>query len=228
MCASDFSRHDAWLVRSLVASALVFGTWVAHAQSDKDAEQVKRLRLQMRQVQQQQQLAQEEQAKADQARQKAEQALKAQEADLSKQRSQAASASQRASALGKELDALKSEHAKVQAELASINAQHQALVAASKAAQATSADRESKLLAQGKDLSGKLDRCVSDNAELADMGLSLLKRYEDKGIAEVLASNEPFVQTGRVKLENLKADYARRIEAARVKGQAPAAGADKP
>lgn len=227
MCASDRRRPRVW-VHVIGAALLVSATLSVHAQSDKDSEQVKRLRLQMRQVQQQQQLAQEEQAKADQARQKAEQALKTQESDLSRQRGLAASASQRASTLAKELDALKKEHARVQAELAAVNEQHRALLASSKSAQAASADRESKLSAQGKDLTAKLDRCVSDNAELADLGLTLLQRYEDKGIGEVLASNEPFVQTGRVKLENLKADYVRRIDAARVKGQAPAAGVARP
>ena len=56
---------------------------------------------------------------------------------------------------------------------------------------------------------------------LAELGLELLQRYENKGMAEVLTASEPFVQTGRVKLENLKAEYERRIQAARVK-RAPA------
>ena len=74
------------VLRGLIALSLAVSASVVFAQSDKDAEQTKRLRLQMRQIQQQQQEAQEAQAKADQARQQAEQSLKAQESDLQKQR----------------------------------------------------------------------------------------------------------------------------------------------
>ena len=56
---------------------------------------------------------------------------------------------------------------------------------------------------------------------MAELGLDILQRYENKGMTEVLSAKEPFVQTGRVQLENLKADYQRRIDAARFKAPAP-------
>lgn len=226
MCASDTLSASRLTSRTLTQGAkalllpivLVAASMVANAQSDKDAEQVKRLRLQMRQIQQQQQEAQEAQAKADQARLQAESALKSQEGELQKQRSAASSAGRRAATLAKELDALKPEHERVVAELAALKAQHQALTTSAKAAQAQASETEASLRAQVGSLTSQLQKATADNLALAELGLELLQRYENKGMAEVLSASEPFVQTGRVKLENLKADYERRIQAARVKG----------
>ena len=217
MCASDFSfkRRSAWASR-LAGLILALVATLAHAQADKDAEQLKRLRLQLRQMQQQQQQAQEAQAQADRARQQAEQSLQSQAADLASQRVNAASASRRSSALGKELEALRAEHEKAKAELATLKQQHDAAGLALKASSA----REASLTKSGLALSAQLQRCGSDNVALAELGLDILQRYENKGMAEVLSANEPFVQTGRVKLENLKADYQRRIDAARFKAPA--------
>lgn len=231
MCVSDTPRRRAALLRVpvlILPLVLAVASLGVHAQSDKDAEQVKRLRLQMRQVQQQQQEAQEAQAKADQARQQAEASLKAQEGELLKQRGAASTASRRAAALAKELDALKPEHERALAELAALKAQHQALVAASKAAQVQATETEAALRAQVATLSSQLQRAVADNVTLSELGLELLQRYEDKGLGEVFSANEPFVQTGRVKLENLKADYGRRIQAAQVKQGPGPASASKP
>lgn len=216
MCASDVRRPSA-LARCLVVAVLVMTTGGVHAQSDKDAEQVKRLRLQMRQMQQQQQEAQDAQAQADRARQQSEQALKSQEADLQKQRATAAGASRRVASLQKELDTLKAEHARVTGELAALQAQHAALSGTSRQAQEQAQATQARLSQEGTRLQAQLKACVADNAEMADLGLELLQRYENKGLGEVLAANEPFVQAGRVKLENLKAGYQQRLDAARVK-----------
>lgn len=218
MCASDFSSHrpSAWATR-LAGLTLACVVTLAHAQADKDAEQLKRLRLQVRQMQQQQQQAQEAQAQADRARQQAEQSLQSQAADLASQRANAASASRRSSALGKELEALRAEHDKTKAELAALKQQHEAAGLALKTASA----REAGLSQAAQALSSQLQRCGSDNVALAELGLDILQRYENKGMTEVLSAKEPFVQTGRVQLENLKADYQRRIDAARFKAPAP-------
>ena len=218
MCASDFSSHRpaAWATR-LAGLTLACVVTLAHAQADKDAEQLKRLRLQVRQMQQQQQQAQEAQAQADRARQQAEQSLQSQAADLASQRANAASASRRSSALGKELEALRAEHDKTKAELAALKQQHEAAGLALKTASA----REAGLSQAAQALSSQLQRCGSDNVALAELGLDILQRYENKGMTEVLSAKEPFVQTGRVQLENLKADYQRRIDAARFKAPAP-------
>lgn len=223
MCASDRRSPGRGLrfTQHLLAALFAFATLCAQAQSDKDAEQVKRLRLQMRQVQQQQQEAQEAQAKADQARQQAEASLKAQEGELNKQRGAASSASRRASALSKELEGIKAQHQAALAELTALKAQHQALLASSKAAQLSATDNDKRLRDEIQKLSADLQRSHADNLSLSELGLELLQRYEDKGLGEVLSANEPFVQSGRVRLENLKADYTRRIDAARADRRKP-------
>lgn len=191
---------------------LAFASLSAHAQSDKDAEQVKRLRLQMRQVQQQQQQAQEAQAKAEQARLQAEASLKSQEGELDRQRGAASTASRRAAALARELDALKPEHERTLAELATLKARYEALQASAKAAQAQAAEAEAHLRAQVTQLGTQLQRTRADNASLVELGRELLKRYEEKGLGEVFSAKEPFVQVGRVKLENFLTEYGRRID----------------
>lgn len=195
---------------------LALSSMTAHAQSDKDAEQVKRLRLQMRQVQQQHQQAQEAQAKAEQARLQAEASLKTQEGELDKQRGAASSASRRAAALAKELEALKPEHERTLAELATLKARYEALQASAKAAQAQAAEAEAHLRAQATQLGTQLQRTRADNASLVELGRELLKRYEEKGLGEVFSAKEPFLQVGRVKLENFLAEYGRRIDGLQV------------
>lgn len=184
----------------------------AHAQSDKDAEQLKRLRLQLRQVQQQSQSAQSAQAQADQARTQAEQALKKQEGELDRERAAAGNASRRAASVQKELSTLQADHQRVTAELAAVNEQLKALQASSRSAQQTAQTNEATLRTRSDQLTAQLDRCTGHNAELVQLGQDLWGRYENKGLGEVLGANEPFFQTARVKLENLQAEYARRIQ----------------
>lgn len=218
MFASDVSSSrktkPAWLatVACVVATALVMTALPAHAQADKDAEQLKRLRLQLRQVQQQSQSAQAAQAQAEQARSKAEQALKSQEGDLQRERTAAGSASRRAASLQKELGTLQAEHQRVTAELAAVSEQLKALQASSRSAQQSAQSTEAALRARGEQLSAQLGRCTGHNAELVQLGQELWGRYENKGLGEVLGASEPFFQTARVKLENLQAEYARRIQ----------------
>lgn len=64
-----------------------------------------------------------------------------------------------------------------------------------------------------------LSQCRRDNADLALLGEELLTRYERKGWAQMLSENEPFVQAGRVQLENARAAYAEQIARARQRPQ---------
>lgn len=219
MCASDQPKLR--LATGLLAVAMAVCAPLAFAQADKDAEQTKRLRLQMRQIQQQQQQAQEAQAQAEQARQKAEQSLKAQEGELQKQRATAGSAQRKAATLEKDLDKLKADNERLKAELAALAEKQQAQQAASRTAQEKAVATETRLTQEGQQLGQQLQRCKADNQSLVSLGQELLARYEAKGIGEVLSANEPFVQTGRVKLENFKAAYGQRIEAAKVKPGEP-------
>ncbi len=215
MCASDQPKHR--VLRSVTALALALSATVTWAQADKDAEQLKRLKLQVRQAQQQQQEAQDAQAKADQARQQAEQSLKTLDGDVQKQRAAAGNAQRKAAALDKELAQLKGEHERVKAELAAITEKHQLLQASSRSAQEKAIASEARLTQEGQQLTQQLQRCTADNGTLVSLGHELLVRYENKGIGDVLSASEPFVQTGRVKLENFKAQYGQRIEAAKLK-----------
>jgi chromosome segregation ATPase len=221
MFASD--QPMATFLRGLISVSLALSSAVVCAQADKEAEQVKRLKLQMRQVQQQQQESQEAQAKADQARLQAEKALKAQDSDLQKERVAASGASRKAAALARELETLKAEHARVKAEAAellTLSTQQKAQLVADKAALDKASATETRSSQERAQLDGDLQQCVTHNAELANTGLELLTRYEQKGVTEVLSAQEPFVQTGRVKLENLKAEYTRRVQALRLKPKA--------
>ena len=217
MFASDPSMHP--VLRGVIALTFAISASMAHAQADKEGEQVKRLKLQMRQIQQQQQESQEAKAKAEQARAQAEQALKAQDGDLQKQRAAASGASRKATALSQELEASKLEAVRLKAELAeakaAIELQKAQLTTASFALDKASAT-ESRSVQERGQLTAQLQQCVAHNADLADTGLDLLARYENKGLGAVLAGSEPFLQTARVKLENLQADYKRRIKAAQI------------
>jgi chromosome segregation ATPase len=205
-----------WVAACVMVSASLCST-VVMAQADKDGEQIKRLKLQLRQIQQQQQATQEAQGQADQARAKAEEGLKAQEGDLKRERANAGTASRKLAALSKELDAQKAENTRIAAELAAASEQLKALQATSRKAQESATATEADLRARRDQVAQQLGKCSANNAELALIGEDLLARYENKGITTVLSEREPFVQTSRVRLENFKAEYSRRIANERIK-----------
>lgn len=212
MFASEWSWRGRLVARfglALLVAGLSVGA--VNAQSDKDADQLKRLRLQLRQLQQNSQASQEAQAQAEQARARAEQSLSSQAEDLQRQRSAASAASRRAGALQKELAELKAQHQQTLAALATSEEQLKALQGSSRAAHLTAQTTEAGLRARSEQLSAQLERCTSHNTELVSLGQELWERYENKGVAEVLGAAEPFVQTARVRLENLKAEYEKRI-----------------
>jgi NADPH-dependent curcumin reductase CurA len=66
-------------------------------------------------------------------------------------------------------------------------------------------------------LSAQHTQCKADNAKLYSTGVELLERYEGKGLGEVFSSKEPFLQLGRVTLENVGAQYAEALKAAKLK-----------
>ncbi len=53
------------------------------------------------------------------------------------------------------------------------------------------------------------------NADLYKLGSEILDQYQHKGLGKVISGNEPFLQTSRVKLENLVQDYEDKLRAAR-------------
>jgi hypothetical protein len=63
-----------------------------------------------------------------------------------------------------------------------------------------------------------------DPAYLGLAGISHTQLYADKGVADVLAHNEPFLQTRRVALENLLQGYQDKLDKLALKAAAAAPG----
>jgi DNA repair exonuclease SbcCD ATPase subunit len=225
MCASS-SGAAALLVLALAAPA-------AFAQSTPSREQelIRRLRQQVQQLQQaqgeQQQAAQKSAADSAAAQKRAEAALadagRARGAASSQARSLAELRTERDTlvaerdALQQQLDAAKAgieQRTKTEADLRAEAAQRQTLLATR---ESTFADlwRRHQAQAQG------LQACIASNAKLHALGLEFLDRYEKKGAAELWSQQEPFVQTGRVKLENLLQGYREQLDQSALK---PASG----
>ncbi|MGQ0599844.1 hypothetical protein [Aquabacterium sp.] len=203
----------------LVAISLSGG---AHAEGDRSQEQLRRLKMQLRQVQQDQEAAvQEARAKADADKAAMSQTLKSAQGEAAAQRATAGAASRRLRVLTEELDSLKKDKADLSAQLLQIK---QALEE-SKAKAAEQQNQSGQTIAswhgRHKQLSEVNDQCRTDNAALYLMGSELLSKYENKGLGDILASKEPFIQTARVTLENTKAQYQDKLDAARLKVAAP-------
>ncbi|MEK8086064.1 hypothetical protein WNB94_06600 [Aquabacterium sp. A3] len=199
MCASDRSLA---FIKGLMLSCAVLMAASTWAQGSGD-EQTRRLRLQMRQLQQQQASLQEAQAQAESQRQAAQQALEATRTDLSSQKAAAAAASRRAAGLSKALADTTAERDALQARVAELEASLQRSTEQGQVCQATLGQARLNLGAANRDLNTRLGQCLKDNSELVTLGQDLLQRYENKGLGEVLGANEPFIQAGRVRLENL-------------------------
>lgn len=197
----------------------VMGHQAAHA-DDREQEQVRRLKAQIRQVQQQQETAtQEAEAKAnaaDAAKAEMGKSLKSAQSDAAAQRAAAGVASRKVKALNDELDAVKKDKVRLDTELA----QARKALEDFKAQTAAQQDQSTQTIAgwQGryKQLSDAQDQCRAHNAALYTLGMDLLSKYENKGMGNVMATNEPFLMIARVKLENIKADYQDKLDAARL------------
>ncbi len=205
----------------LAAAALA---WPAGAQnSSREAEQVRRLRQQLQQLQQevatQQQAAQramaergDVQRRLDAAQEQLKEqrvrlALQVRQSDQTRQALDAATQRQaaegeRASELQAGLEAERLTAAALRAELAQTQRQR-----------GTLQDNYGELDVRHRAQAEGLQTCIARNASLQALGLELLQRYERKGWAEVLAADEPFLQWGRVSLENLVQGYRDKLDA---------------
>ena len=217
MCASK-------LISSLTAAMLVAISLSggAHAEGDRSQEQLRRLKLQLRQVQQEQEAAvQEARAKADADKAAMSQTLKSAQGEALVQRAAAGAASRRLRALADELDSVKQD----KEQLAQQVAQLQKTLEDSKVQSTRQSQQAAATLASTqanlKSMSEQHDQCRTQNAALYELGTALLGRYENKGLGEVLVSKEPFIQTARVTLENTKAQYQDKLDAARLKVAVP-------
>jgi chromosome segregation ATPase len=167
----------------------------------------------MRQLQQQQASLQEAQAQAEAQRQAAQQALDATRGDLSSQKAAAAAASRKAASLSKALADTTAERDALKARVAELEASLQRSTEQGQVCQATLGQARVNLGATNRDLSSRLGQCLKDNQALVVLGQDLLERYENKGFGEVLGAKEPFIQSGRVKLENQGQEIRAKLEA---------------
>lgn len=217
MCASKLIGR--LTVAMLVAISLSGGV---HAEGDRSQEQLRRLKMQLRQVQQDQKAAvQEARAKADADKAAMSQTLQSAQGDAQAQRRAASAASRRAQTLEAEVSTLKQD----KEQLAQQVAQLQKALDDSKAQSTKQGQQAAATLASTqaslKSVSEQHDQCRTQNAALYELGNELLTRYENKGLGDILASKEPFIQTARVTLENTKAQYQDKLDAARLKVAAP-------
>ncbi len=208
-----------------MTAALLALFMATHAWADsgeREQEQLRRLKLQLRQQQQEKDTAvQEAQARANADKAAMAASLQSAQGDAQAQRRAASAATRRVQSLETELSTLKQDKAQLAEQVSQLQkaleeSKSQATQQSHQAA-ATQAATQASLKALGE----QHDQCRTQNAALYELGTELLARYEHKGLGEVLVSNEPFIQTARVTLENTKAQYQDKLDAARLKLASP-------
>lgn len=218
MCASNPSmRAGPW--RALALCMVLLATvGQAHADNDREQEQVRRLKLQLRQTQQEKDSAlQEAQTRADADKAALNDSLKSAKGDADAQRRAAGAASRRAETLATELAAVKKDKDQASEQVVQLQKALDEAKAQMAAQQQQAAQSQAGWQDRFKTLVGQHDQCRAQNAALYELGVGLLARYENKGFGEVLGAKEPFVQTARVTLENTRAQYQDKLDAARYK-----------
>jgi chromosome segregation ATPase len=207
-------KTPAALCWALVLSGLFTGAQAA----DREQELINRLRTQNRQLEQDLAAAQEARAKAE-AQAKAAPAPVAPTAgaasvrELRQARASASASSRRLADLDKELQASKDAAAQADKDKQALQAKLQ-----EQAEQLARVKSEGEAARQAQQtMSAQHAQCRADNAKLYSTGVELLERYESKGMGEVFSSREPFLQLGRVTLENVGAQYADALKAAKLK-----------
>ena len=236
MCASSRLRVAAACL--MAALALPAG-----AQSNtREQEQVRRLRQQVQQLQQQQaaqqqqQLAVQQQAAQIAAAQatQAKTALDAAQAAQVELRRANASQARGAAEARNEIEQVRTSGAALQARLDQTQAELQEGKRSLVQSRSEGADTARRLAARETQLGELAERhvrqaqglqqCIVNNQALRDLGGDLMQRYADKGVADVLAQNEPFLQTRRVALENLLQGYQDKLDQLALKAAATAPG----
>ncbi len=218
MFASDLSSKRravghacaAWLAMGLMCMT----SHASAADGDRSQEQVRRLKQQLRQVQQQQEAAvAEAQTRAASEKATLSKTLQAAQGEAAAQRQAAGVAARRLQALTAEIDALKAGLAAKEAELEQLKHGAQTLRAQAEAEQSKAQAALASATQRQQQTAQALGQCRSHNGELVELGQELLQRYDDKGLLDMFSGTEPFLQAGRVKLENARAAYQDKIDA---------------
>jgi chromosome segregation ATPase len=208
-------------------------------QASREQEQLRRVRQQLQELQQQQTAAQDAARRAEADKAAAQTAAKREvdgvQADLrrlragqSAQAKAVAEQQQALEALRTERDALKTSADGLGTQLAASQADAARLRSQIAELQASLGQRSSTLSAltdRHQVQAQGLQTCIANNQALHDTGLELLDRYAGKGVADVLAQREPFLQLKRVALENLLQGYQDKLDLLALK-PAASAGAE--
>ncbi len=235
MCASSRLRiASACLLAVLAALPALIPP--AGAQSNaREQEQVRRLRQQVQQLQQEQATQQQaaQSAATAQVAQAAQTkiALDAAQAEVRRLR---ASQAKGATEAQKEIEQQRAVGAALQARLDQVQTELQEGRRSLTQSRSEGADAARKLAVRETQLGELTERhvrqaqglqqCIVNNQALRDLGSELMQRYADKGVAEVLGHNEPFLQTRRVALENLLQGYQDKLDQLVLKAAAAAPG----
>lgn len=217
MCVSKSWRWRITLTLALLASAAS-----AQQQPTREQEQLRRLRLQVQQLQQEQTARQDAAQRAAAEAGSVKTQLIAAQAELRQLQASATQQTQSAQALQKELGAARDGQTALQAQLEQAQSALQdsgKTVAGLRAEAATLQQRLAQHAAAQDALQSRhnvqaqgLQLCIANNQALGEIGADLLQRYRNKGLAEVLAHNEPFLQLQRVALDNLTAGYQDKLD----------------
>jgi len=207
---------------------VLLGCWVLTGaafaqQATREQEQLRRLRQQVQQMTQEHTDAQAAAQKSSTEYASLQQRLKQAEAGGGSSQAKLGVAQRQLVMLDAELTTLKAEHAALlaqQAEAKTAQAQTTTRLTQTSTELARSqqalASREAAfnaLSTEQKALDGRYQQCTAQNTALAELGSEVISRYANRGMDEMLALREPFVQTRRVALENLVLTYRERLDA---------------
>jgi len=198
---------------------VVAGSALAQAAPSREQEQLRRMRQQLQQAQQESQAAQEQARKAQDELKKADEARDAEAKRAGAARTQASTSTRRVTELEAELTTLRTERDGLQTRLSDTSAkldQTTATLLDTRSQLATRSAALADLEQRHKALTAQYESAVRNNIALHKLGVELLSRYENKGVAESLAAQEPFLKVKRVELENLMQDYRDQLDKERV------------
>jgi chromosome segregation ATPase len=224
MCVFDLLRSAmrTWRVWALLSGLVLTGTAAAQ-QPTREQEQLRRLRQQVQQLTQEQNDAQAAAQKSSTENASLQQRLKQAESGGGSSQAKLAAAQKQRVLLEAELTSLKADHAALQARQAETKTaqtltttrltQTNAELARSQQALASREAAFNDLSTQQKSLDSRYQQCTAQNTALAELGSEVITRYANRGMDEMLALREPFVQTRRVALENLVLSYRERLDA---------------
>jgi len=220
------------MVGLLLLLAAVPAAFAQQAPS-REQELIRRLRQQVQQLQQAQAEQQQAAIRAGAELATLQKRFDALQADAGRLRGAAASQTRSAAELTSERDALTAANGALQARLdeakteleqrAKAQEQLRAELAQGRALLDTRAATFGDLQARHQRQAQGLQACIDNNARLHALGLELLDRYERKGVGELLHTQEPLLQFGRVRLENLLQGYREQLDQSALK-PAPSRG----